>query len=111
MDAAPALSTLDSCYRIVLEVENCEIDVAVTQVIASRARTVDPGDLLHPEHVDVELGRLVDVLGREGDVLDLGHGRDASCAKGCLVACKGKVRQSRPEIQVFGRRPGVPARL
>src|SRR5262249_23011273 len=64
VDATPILSTLDTSDRVVLEVEDGEVDIAVTQVVASRARTVDPGDLLHPEHVDVELGGLLDVLGR-----------------------------------------------
>src|SRR5262249_35847702 len=85
VDAAPALAALHAGHGVVLEVEDGEIDVAVAQVVALRSRAVDPGDLLHPEHVDVELRRLVDILGRERDVLDLGHGRDASCSEWCLA--------------------------
>src|SRR5262245_55924611 len=74
MDAAPVLAALDSGHGVVLEVENRQVDVAVAQVTAPGARAVDLGDLLHAEHVDVELGGPVHVLGREGNVLDLRHG-------------------------------------
>src|SRR5262245_42576404 len=74
MDAVPVLAALDSGHGVVLEVENRQVDVAVAQVTAPGARAVDLGDLLHAEHVDVELGGPVHVLGREGDVLDLRHG-------------------------------------
>src|SRR3989454_7613145 len=74
MDAAPVLAALDASHRVVLEVEDRQIEVAVAQIVAPGARTVDLRDFLHAEHLDVELGRLVHVLGREGDVLDLRHG-------------------------------------
>src|SRR5206468_6756931 len=74
MDAAPALAALDASHRVVLEVEDRQIEVAVAQVVAPGARAVDLRDLLHAEHVDVELRGLVDILGREGDVFDLRHG-------------------------------------
>src|SRR5882724_9042885 len=51
-----------------------QIDVTVAQVVAPGARAVELRDLLHAEHVDVELRGLVDILGREGDVFDLRHG-------------------------------------
>src|SRR5262249_2693951 len=74
VDAAPARSPLDSGDRIVLEVQDRQIDVTVAQVVAPGGRAVELRDLLHAEHVDVELRGLVHVLGREGDVLDLRHG-------------------------------------
>src|SRR5262245_24316003 len=73
MDAAPARTALHSGDRVVLEVEDRQVEVAVAQVVAPGARAVDLRDLLHAEHVDVELRGLVHVLGREGDVLDLRH--------------------------------------
>src|SRR5207244_8508671 len=53
--------------------QDSEIEIPVAQVVAAGIGAVDLADLLHPEYVDVELGGLVHVLGREGDVLDLGH--------------------------------------
>src|SRR5262249_35230217 len=46
---------------------------AVTQEHSTRPRIVDLANLLHVEHVDVELCRLLHILSREGDVLDLRH--------------------------------------
>src|SRR5262245_57750571 len=97
VDAAPALAPLDAGDGIVLEIQDRQVDIAVAQVVASRPRTVDPGDLLHAEHVDVELGGLVDVLGRKGDVLDLGHGRGASCASGSLVPARARYASVAPK--------------
>src|SRR2546425_6904724 len=74
VDAAPAGAALDPGDRVILEVEDREVDVAVAQVVTPGARAVDLRDLLHAEHVDVELRSRVHVLGREGDVLDLRHG-------------------------------------
>src|SRR5262249_1369568 len=59
---------------VVLELEDGEVEVAVAQVEPARVRAVDLRDLLHAEHVDVEAGRFVGVLGRQRDVLDLRHG-------------------------------------
>src|SRR5262252_3092443 len=73
MDAAPARAALDAGDRVVLEVQDRQVQVAVAEVIAAGAWAVDLRDLLHAEHVDVELRGLVYVLGREGDVLDLRH--------------------------------------
>src|SRR5215470_9748765 len=81
MDAAPARTALHAGDRVVLEVEDRQVEVAVAQVITPGARAVDLRDLLHAEHVHVELRGLVHVLGREGDVLDLRHGR-FSCGGG-----------------------------
>src|SRR5215813_683112 len=75
MDAAPALAPLHPRGLVVLELEDGEVEVAVAQVEPARIRAVDLRDLLHAEHVDVEAGRLVGVLGRQRDVLDLRHGR------------------------------------
>src|SRR6516164_1679176 len=73
MDAAPARTAFHAGDRVVLEVEDRQVEVAVAQVITPGARAVDLRDLLHAEHVHVELRGLVHVLGREGDVLDLRH--------------------------------------
>src|SRR5262245_37319154 len=73
MDPAPASAALHASDRVVLEVEDRQVEVAVAEVVAPGARAVDLRDLLHAEHVDVELRGLVHVLGREGDVLDLRH--------------------------------------
>src|SRR5438094_10243596 len=73
MDPAPARAALHSGDGVVLEVEDRQVEITVAQVVTSGARAVDLCDLLHAEHVDVELRGLVHVLGREGDVLDLRH--------------------------------------
>src|SRR4029453_16857368 len=54
MDAAPARAALDPGDRIVLEVQDRQVEVAVAQVIAPSTRAVDLGDLFHAEHVGVE---------------------------------------------------------
>src|SRR2546426_1863143 len=100
MDAAPVLAALDACHRIVLEVEDRQIEVAVAQVVAPGVRAVDLRDLLHAEHLDVELGRLVHILGREGDVLDLRHGvSPVTVVRVDPFACPGRLRQRRPKRQ------------
>src|SRR5262249_11917065 len=73
VDAAPVLAALHAGHVVVLEVENGQVEIAVAQVVAAGGRAVDPGDLLQAEDVHVELGRLLRILGRERDVLDLGH--------------------------------------
>src|SRR4026208_914527 len=73
VDAAPVLAALDARHRVVPEVEDGQVESAVAQVVAPRPGAVDARDLLHAEHVDVELRGLVDGLGRERDVLDLRH--------------------------------------
>ena len=73
MDAAEAAAALDARRLIVLEIENREVDVAVTQEAADGARVVDGAHLLHAEDLDVESGRPLHVLGGERDVLDLRH--------------------------------------
>src|SRR5262245_25121267 len=73
VDAAPLFATLHAGHRVVLEVEDSEIEVAVGEVVAAGVWIVDLADFLHPEHVDVEARRLVRVLGRERNVLDLRH--------------------------------------
>src|SRR5262245_2679054 len=73
VDAAPRFSSLDAGCGVVLEVEDCQVDVAVGEEAAAGSRIVDLADLLHAEHLDVEPGRPFHVLGRERDVLDLGH--------------------------------------
>src|SRR5262249_18558888 len=74
MDAGEALAPLGSGHRVVLELQNGEVEIAVAQVVPAGVRILDPPDLLHPEHVDIELRGLVGVLGRQRNVLDLGHG-------------------------------------
>src|SRR5262245_58098422 len=74
MDAGPALATLDSGDLVVLELQDGEVDVAVGEVVAARVGILDAADLLQTEHVDIELGGCVGVLGRNRDVPDLRHG-------------------------------------
>src|SRR5213592_1324132 len=73
VDATVALAPLDPGHLVVLEVEDRQVEVAVAEVVTRGTRAVDPGDLLHAEYLDVELRGRVDVLGRDGDVLDLWH--------------------------------------
>jgi hypothetical protein len=50
------------------------VDVAVAEVVAAGTGAVHLADFLEAEHVNIEASRLLDVLRRDGDVLDLGHG-------------------------------------
>src|SRR5256884_4698709 len=97
VDATVALATLDPGHLVVLEVEDRQVEVAVAQVVARGTRAVDPGDLLHAEHLDVELRGLLHVLGRDGDVLDLRHG--VSCLDG---ACRSPVLVSKGTPKTLG---------
>src|SRR5438132_6658285 len=81
VDAAPPRAPLDAGHRVVLEVQDREVEVAVGQVVATGALAVHLSDFLHAEHVDVELRGRVDVLARNGDVLDLRHGLRPSLAR------------------------------
>src|SRR5215470_10303868 len=47
MDAAPARAALDTSDRIVLEIQDRQVQVAVAEVIAAGAWAVDLRDLLH----------------------------------------------------------------
>src|SRR5437870_7101591 len=97
VDATVALATFDPGHLVVLEVEDRQVEVAVAQVVARGTRAVDPGDLLHAEHLDVELRGLLHVLGRDGDVLDLRHG--VSCLDG---ACRSPVLVSDGPLKRLG---------
>src|SRR5207245_4233061 len=74
VNAAVGFAPLDARGDVVLEIEDRQVDVAVTQEHPTGPRIVDLANLLHAEHFDVELCRLPHILGREGDVLDLRHG-------------------------------------
>src|SRR6266850_5705474 len=73
VDAGEVLAALAAGRRIVLEIEDGEIDIAVGEEDAARPRIVNLADFLHAERLDVELRGLLDVLGRQRDVLDLRH--------------------------------------
>src|SRR5688572_2445352 len=81
MDAAPLGAALDAGHRVVLEIEDGQVEVAVAQVVAPSAHAVDLSDFLHPEHVHIELRGLVHVLRRDRDVPDLRHGDEPSLAR------------------------------
>src|SRR5262245_43392218 len=74
VDAAPCLAAVGAGGRVVLEVEDRQVDVTVAQEVAARAEVVDLAALLHAEDLDVEPRGPLDVLGGERDVLELGHG-------------------------------------
>src|SRR5215813_2559625 len=74
VDAGPVLATLGPGDFVVLEFQDGEVDIAIGEVVAARVRIVDTADLLQAEHVDVELGGRIGVLGRNRDVPDLRHG-------------------------------------
>src|SRR5262245_57312965 len=73
VNATVGFAPLDARGDVVLEIEDRQVDVAVTQEHSTRPRIVDLANLLHAEHVDVELCRLLHILSREGDVLLLRH--------------------------------------
>src|SRR5215467_15088950 len=100
VDAAPRLSSLDAGCGVVLEVEDCQVDVAVGEEAAASSRIVDLADLFHAEHLDVEPGGPFHVLGRERDVLDLGHDVSPSASWGSRYVRRrsrvGQVRSRSP---------------
>src|SRR5207247_2333497 len=71
MDAGEALAPLGPGHGVVLELEDGQVEIAVAQVVPAGVRVLDPPDLLHAEHVDIELRGLVGVLGGHRNVLDL----------------------------------------
>jgi len=88
VDAGPVLAALDAGHRVVLELQDGQVEVAVGEVVAAGVRIVDPADLLHAEHVDVELCRRLGILRGQRDVLDLRHG--SSSPRGtCRIAYRG----------------------
>src|SRR5881628_675957 len=96
MDAGEALAPLGPGHGVVLELEDGQIEIAVAQVVPAGVRVVDPPDLLHAEHVDVELRGLVGVLGGHRNVLDLGHGiLHGSGVYRCPVVVRTAVRVNR----------------
>src|SRR5437762_6569729 len=54
MDAGEALAPLGPGHGVVLELEDGQVEIAVAQVVPAGVRVLDPPDLLHAEHVDVE---------------------------------------------------------
>src|SRR5579859_6912793 len=80
VDAAPLLAALSASHGVALEVEDRQVEVAVAQVIAACAGAVDFADFLQAEHVDVEAGGRIHVLGGDGDMFDLRHGPDLTLA-------------------------------
>src|SRR5690349_2556156 len=84
VDAGEALAALDAGRRVVLEVEDGEVDVPVREEDTARAGIVHLADFLHTERLDVEPGGLLDVLGRQRDVLDLRHWSPSTRA-GCAA--------------------------
>jgi hypothetical protein len=58
----------------IAKIQDRQVEIAVTQEITRGGRAIELGDLLHAEHVDIELCGLVRILRRNGDVLDLRHG-------------------------------------
>src|SRR4030095_5672801 len=93
MDSAPVLAPLRAGDGIVLEVEDGEVDVPVAQIVSAGGGGIDPADLLHAEHVGVEAGGGIWVLGGDGDVLDLGHW--------CGVLRAARVRQNMALLNAF----------
>ena len=62
VDPAPLLAALGAGDRVVLELEDGQVEVAVTQVVAAGTWAVDLAHLLQAEHVDIEPGGLIHVL-------------------------------------------------
>src|SRR5258705_4621354 len=74
VDAGPVLAALDTRHHVVLELEDGQVELAVGEEVSAGVRVVDLADLLHPEHVHVELRGGVGIGGGQRDVLDLAHG-------------------------------------
>src|SRR5262245_28631650 len=88
VNATVVFAAFHTRNNVILEIENGQVDVPIAEVVAFRTRTVDLGNFLHAEHVDIKLGSGVDILGREGNVLDLWHDTSPAPDGSCQVACK-----------------------
>ena len=73
VDATVILTVLRSSHLVVLEVQDRQVDVAVTEIIPLGIGAVELGNLLKTEHIDIELGCLVGILGGDGYMLNLRH--------------------------------------
>src|SRR5262249_7616237 len=83
VNATVVFAAFDTRNDVILKIEDGQVDVAVAKVVAFRTRTVELGNFLHAEHVNIKLGSGVHILGREGNMLDLWHDTsptpDGSC--------------------------------
>src|SRR5262245_44844574 len=93
VNATVVFAAFDTRNNVVLKIEDGQVDVPVAEVIAFRTRTVELGNFLHTEHVDIKLGSGVDILGREGNVLDLWHDISPAPDGSCQVACREDLLQ------------------
>src|SRR5438132_12730888 len=73
VDATVVFAAFRTRNHVILEIEDGQVDVPITEIVAAGTRAIDLGNFFHAEHVDIKLGRGVDILGREGNVLDLWH--------------------------------------
>ncbi len=88
VDATVVFAAFNTRNHVILEIEDSQVDVPVAEVVAFSARTIELGNFFHAEHVNIKLGSGVNILGREGNVLDLWHDTspapDGSC-RGTLL--------------------------
>src|SRR5262245_42090918 len=90
VNATVVFAAFDTRNDVILKIEDGQVDVPVAEEVAFRTRTVELGNFLHAKHLDIKLGSGVDILGREGNVLDLGH--DTSPAPdGSCQSLRGKL--------------------
>src|SRR5262245_51060309 len=86
VDTTVVFAAFNTCNDVILEIQDSQVDVPIAEVVAFSARTVELGNFFHAKHVDVKLGSGVDILGREGNVLDLWHHTSPSLDGSCRVA-------------------------
>src|SRR5712691_6494067 len=73
VDATPLLAPLHTSYLVVLEMEDRQVNRPIRKEIARHDGAVQLGNLGQAEHFDIKPGRLLLILGRDCNVLDLRH--------------------------------------
>jgi len=71
VDAAPLLAPLYPSDLVVFEMEDRQVNRPIREEIARHDGTVELGNFLQAEHFDIKPGRLLLILGRDCNVLDL----------------------------------------
>src|SRR5262245_48024635 len=99
VDATVVFTAFNTSNDVILEIEDGQVDVPVAEVVAFRARTVELGNFFHAEHVNIKLSSGVNILGRKGNVLDLGH--DTSPAPDGLCRVTWLCEKTRSNIPCF----------
>src|SRR5215813_13496229 len=86
VDATVVFAAFNTRHYVILKIEDGQVDVPVAEVVAFSTRAIELGNFFHAEHFNIKLRGGVDILGRDGNVLDLGHDTSPALDGSCRVA-------------------------